>query len=296
MQRYIMRALQITVTLLLINPLGAVVQASLPEWLKPVPLSTLIDRKEAYSEDYVFPLSQISRIQGLVRMENELRVSGNLTRHTYELLGGYTPEQGFSMIREQLLENNAEILFECNSRNCGASNLWANDVFGYATLYGADRTQSYLAASHPDAHIALYTIRRGNGRVYMQLDVVYRDPVEAGGLVEGAAGDVGLEWSELLYERGYAELTDWPGQDTVAIRALQNLLEADVDLNLRLVVHLAGMDVEQSLADAQALAMQIRDQVLQGSAQSDRLQAYGVGALAPSVLAGRDRVLVVISY
>jgi len=290
MQRYIMKALLITA--LAINPLGTVALAALPEWLSPVPLSTLVDRKEVYSEDYVFPLSQVTRIQGLLRMDRELRLSGNTTRHTYELLGGYTPEQGFDMIRSQLIDNSAEILFECNARSCGASNLWANDVFGYATLFGADRSQSYLAASHPEAHIALYTIRRGNGRVYMQLDVVHSEQAETAEVAEVEA----LEWVELLYATGYAELTDWPGQESLAIRALQNLLESDADLNLRLVVHEGGTDVDQSLTAAQALAERIRDQVSQGNILSDRLQAYGVGALVPSVLAGREQVLVVISY
>ena len=42
-----------------------------------------------------------------------------------------------------LQEQGAELLYWCQGRECGASSLWANSVFGNSTLYGSDDQQAY---------------------------------------------------------------------------------------------------------------------------------------------------------
>ncbi|MBQ0785567.1 MAG: DUF4892 domain-containing protein, partial [Amphritea sp.] len=66
----------------------------------------------------------------------------------------------------------AEILFQCSSRQCGSSNQWANNYFKVAELYGIDRTQFFLSATTGNMQLALYTVKRGNRRVYIQLDLI----------------------------------------------------------------------------------------------------------------------------
>src|SRR5690606_42021792 len=67
----------------------------------------------------------------------------------------------------------------CSSRDCGRSSEWATDVFGIANLYGVEREQNYLAArlvaDDKQHYVALYTIMRGNQRVYAHLHVIEPD-------------------------------------------------------------------------------------------------------------------------
>ena len=68
----------------------------------------------------------------------------------------------------------AQLLFWCQARDCGESSLWANEVFGNAKLYGADKEQAYLILRLPapenDTLIALYGITRGNKRAYLHVE------------------------------------------------------------------------------------------------------------------------------
>lgn len=124
----------------------------------------------------LYPQGAISRISGRLRMENEVRVNGQATRITYELPVGHTADEAFTQARKALAEQGALPLHWCKGRECGASNLLANAVFGNARLYGPDDQQSYLLmlsrSEQADAVIALYGITRGNRRAYLHVEQV----------------------------------------------------------------------------------------------------------------------------
>ena len=85
-----------------------------------------------------------------------------------------TSNEAFTLAREALQKQGAELLFWCQARDCGESSLWANEVFGNAKLFGADEQQAYLllrlAAPQDNSLVALYSITRGNRRAYLHVE------------------------------------------------------------------------------------------------------------------------------
>jgi len=144
-------------------------------WLERFPNSDLeqVDQKQV--PEYRLLLGQLRIISKQIRSEEE-RLSGQLTRLTYRIPSGHSSRAAYEHFLAQLKTLGAEILFTCSSRDCGRSSEWATDVFGIANLYGVEREQNYLAArlvrDGKQYYIALYTIMRGNQRVYAHLDVI----------------------------------------------------------------------------------------------------------------------------
>ncbi|GAA0785811.1 DUF4892 domain-containing protein [Marinobacterium sediminicola] len=267
--------------ILLSAPLHAQ-QAALPFGLEPFPLSSVINQQERYDPDYRLMLGGIVKINGLVRSDREQRLQAQLTRITWQLPGGYPPESGFNHVRQQLLAQGAEVLFECAGRQCGPSSLWANDIFGQSRLYGVDRSQFYAALSLPEAHVAIYAVRRGNGRVYLHLDLLEHDAPTV------------TELSVRLREQGYAELSDWPDSTDRAVQALLDLQDTYPDREIWLVVHWRGEDLDLTLRQSEEAASRLLRLLGDKGGDLGRIRAQGVGALVPSVLGGRSQVAVVL--
>ncbi len=250
--------------------------------LEPFPLATEISRSEGADPDYRLMLGGIIKINGLIRSDREQRLNAKLLRTTWELPSGHSPEAGFGHVREQLLEQNATILFECAGRQCGASSLWANEVFKQSRLYGVDNSQFYAAFEFQQGHAALYAVRRGNGRVYLHLDLLSNDSQTASGL------------ESLIRQRGYAELSQWPDSRDIAVQALQSLLVAFPNRKLVLVIHWRSRDLDLSLRQSQEAADRLKRTLVEKGINSERIDARGVGALVPSVLGSRSSVAVVL--
>jgi len=261
---------------------GAVAAAELPEFLQPFPLSREIQNRDIEVQEYRLMLGSVIKINRLIRSGSELRLSGKLTRITWQLPVGHSPEDGFRNFRGQLQDAGTELLFECSGRQCGASSIWANDLFDTTRLYGIDESQFYLAARKGTNYLVVYTVRRGNGRVFLHLDWI----------VDESAGD--RNWVQLLEQQGYANLPDWPESSESAVRTLVALLKDDPAKRIVLVLHQAGRDVELSIRQSRELALRLRDQVLAAGVEANRVEAYGAGALSPSVLGGRRQLAVVI--
>ncbi|RMH85805.1 DUF4892 domain-containing protein [Pseudomonas sp. AOB-7] len=158
---------------------GGVLAADLPgsrdlDSLPRFPASTIVAYKERPSLERIYPQGSIRRISGRLRYEREILAQGRHAAVTYELPRTHSADQVFTSARESLLEQGAELLYWCKGRECGASSLWANSVFGNATLYGSDDQQAYallrLAEPNHDSLLALYSITRGNRRAYLHAE------------------------------------------------------------------------------------------------------------------------------
>lgn len=257
-------------------------QPALPLGLEPFPLSKVVSQRQLSEPDYRLMLGGIVKINGLIRSDREQRLQAQLTRITWQLPSGYGPESGFNYLREQLLHKGADVLFECAGRQCGSSSLWANDVFGQARLYGVDSSQFYAALSVPEAHLAIYAVRRGNGRVYLHLDLLEHDAPTA------------TELSVRLRQQGYVELPDWPESIDRSVQSLLDLQKAFPDRELWLVVHWRGQDLDLTLRQSQEAARRLLRQLSEKGADLEHIKGQGVGALVPSVLGGRGQVAVVV--
>ncbi|WP_420800934.1 DUF4892 domain-containing protein [Pseudomonas cavernicola] len=158
---------------------GMLLAADLPgshdlEVLPRFPRAQIVDFREGSAQERIYPLGSIRRISGQLRFEREVPTQGQLRSVTYELPREHSSGQAFNAAREALQAQGAELLYWCESRDCGSSSLWANSVFGNAKLYGADDQQAYLllrlAEPQQDSLVALYSITRGNRRAYLHVE------------------------------------------------------------------------------------------------------------------------------
>lgn len=247
--------------------------------LKRFPLSWIEGFEQRETPEYRLTLSELKKVNNALVADRQQALSGKLTRITYRIPEPHRPEDAFDFFRRQIVDQSGEILFQCSGRDCGSSDLWANDLFGIARLYGLDRTQHYLAARLGGDYLALYAVQRGNRRVYLQLDVV--SPQGGGSL--GQQLRVTRRAAIVLDERDPAEVAD---------QLVQLFGEFDPAQPFWLVVHVAGTDLQRALDASRALADQLKKGVRE--AGFDRVEAFGVGPLVPSVLGPHRRVLVVV--
>ena len=138
--------------------------------------SKIVSFQESAELERIYPQGAIRRISGKLRYEREVAAQGQLTALTYQLPSTHSADEVFAAAREALQAQNAELLYWCVGRECGASSLWANAVFNNATLYGSDDQQSYalmrLAEPRQDTLLALYSITRGNKRAYLHAEML----------------------------------------------------------------------------------------------------------------------------
>ncbi len=143
--------------------------ATLPRY----PQARIVDYRQEAVPERIYPRDSVRRISGRLRMAAQAAASGQLTTITYRLPETHAGIEAFDQARVKLLEEGAELLYWCEGRDCGASSLWANAIFGRSTLYGPDAQQAYLLArlrEPADRLIALYGITRGNGRPYLHVE------------------------------------------------------------------------------------------------------------------------------
>ena len=231
--------------------------------------------------DYRLILGAVVKIDRQIRADQDLRLAGELQQFTWEIPRSHQPAEPFEAMRAQLQQSGAKILYQCAGRECGASNIWANDLFRYATLYGRDDSQHYLAAQLNGQHFALYAVRRGNQRVYLHLDLISSDEA-----VETA-------WYAPLDAQGYMVLPHWPQSPELAVKQLVDWMEQSGS-RVRLGVHQSGTDVTLAQRESERHAQTLRQQLVDAGADAASVEAFGVGNLVPSVLGATTQLTVVI--
>ncbi|MFL1485198.1 DUF4892 domain-containing protein [Marinobacter sp. LN3S78] len=163
-----LRALLVLTVLLV--PFAA--QASL---LPDFPLSTLEEERSITAASHRVMLSAIREVGDEVRAERSVRLEVDGTGHLYLLDRDANRQDARAWYLKQLQARNATILFQCEGRQCGRSNVWANQVFDQASLYGRDTNQDYLVAGWQDEAgqrwlVLLYTVTRGNQRDHLWVE------------------------------------------------------------------------------------------------------------------------------
>ncbi len=177
--------------------------------LKPFPLSQVVESQESDLPEYRLVTGRMSSIGAVARSEQEEIISGRVAKITYEVPKVHTPQEVMEYFRGQLSSLKAITIFNCEGRDCGRSNDWANEVFNERILYGHDRYQHYTVASFTKegaSYVAvIYTIRRGNQRVYAHIETVklaepFLDDEVSGDPYLQIAGDEMLE-TRMLEEK-----------------------------------------------------------------------------------------------
>ena len=229
--------------------------ARLPELPAPAQ-AQLGEARETDGIERVYPQSAISRISGRLRMDQAIEVSGHLTALTWELPDERHLTEAFAQARLALVEQGARLLYWCEGRDCGASSLWANSIFGNARLYGPDNQQGYLLLRldepRSDSLLALYMITRGNRRAYLHAERL--DAQAPLGVLLPSAATLLRE----LREHGELELSELNGEpDPEWSRLLARALNLDSTLRV-------------SLAGPQAATW--RDALVAGNVRAGRLE------------------------
>lgn len=178
--------------------LGAVALLTAPvaghgSQLLAFPQASLEKETSIRSASHRVILSPIREADNEVHAEQSVRVAVEGTGRLYLLEPGASREKARRWYLEQLQAVNASILFHCEGRQCGRSNVWANQVFDQSTLYGRDADQDYLVAGFEDDNgrrwlVVLYTITRGNQREYLWVE---RLALSDDAVVPGLDGDAG---------------------------------------------------------------------------------------------------------
>lgn len=252
--------------------------------------------------EYRLVLSSIKKINNQWRAKQEVKSRALVSRITLEL----DELVSFAGARKKLrsdMDNTDDfaVLFQCSGLDCGSSNGWANEFLGVKQLYGLDTNQFYvvqagLDGNRKETYVIWYLVQRGNGRIYLQQDIVRAGP-DSGA---GAAFAPELWW-ELLASKGFFVL---PGVELTAegakvssetVALLVNLLKAHPRATLRLVGHDYG---EGTLVDQERRSMgyaqTVRDLLLAKEIDKSRITAHGLASLAPAGRREAARVEVVL--
>lgn len=272
------------------------------------PGASITDYRQASNTVYRLPLGRMQRVDGQVAPSRSERLTGDLYRITYEIPDGFTAEDAFEHFREQLLSTDEVAQYECQGRGCGSSNYWANDVFGNRVLYGPVEGQYYMASSYRSSqngravqgYAALYTVTRGNRRVYAHLDFLElpdgsSEPPLA---VTPDAILRQLEQSRAVAVPRLAFNADDELVEDDGIELLVEALQRDALLEVYVVAHLREADAELDLLVERSTvrARAVLERLLEDGIDAGRVSAHGAGPLAPWCRAGDcgERVEVVL--
>lgn len=95
------------------------------------------------------PLSALERVSNRLVIEAKTEVAGTRSNFLYRVSEVTTLEKAVSYYKELLMVQ-GRIAYSCDQRNCGSSNLWANDIFGNRNLAARDSDQAYFAGRLDD--------------------------------------------------------------------------------------------------------------------------------------------------
>ncbi|MFC4261226.1 DUF4892 domain-containing protein [Marinobacter lacisalsi] len=254
------------------------------------PQATLEEERAIESASHRVMLSAIREVGNEVRAEQSVRLAVRGSGRLYLLEPGASRDSARRWYLEQLQARNASILFHCEGRECGRSNVWANQVFDQATLYGRDADQDYLVAGFEDDDgqrwlTVIYTITRGNQREYLWLEQL---ELSDGALVPGLNGAGGRVTGPLIvpWQGDISVRLDW----SVEIR--RQIKDKAQDPDSRIVIagfSALGPDdtIEQALERSQKAAETMSDLLDRSGVSRSRHMIRNIGPLVRIESPGR---------
>lgn len=264
-----------------------------PLSLQDFPGARVVVQERKKNTDYTLAFGSYKKIDGSWVVDNRRRVQGNLVRQTLELSSDYTAREGFDFYLKQLQRFRVRELFSCSGRECGSSINWANNHFGVIQLYGLDQYQYYgvyevLTEQQSPYYVSLYSVLRGNRRVYLQLDIVQPDEESTRQIastpetLERLLGDQGYYVFPGLRLTGTASEPELSLQEE-HLETLVELLKRQNRWQLALVGHdYASSNLDHQLQASLVYAQALKTALLKKGVDADRLEARGLGSLAPA--------------
>jgi len=254
------------------------------DWLDRLTLwpgMVVVDRHQDVNVSYRLVLSELKRQSATTFGERERVVQGDVWRGVWEVGQRINLDQLVQQVRQQM-PSDGDVLYACESLDCGSSHFWANEIFANGRLVGRDRYQRYLVLSQTLANqrqrvYLLYATYRGGRQTVMSMNVVETDVVLASpdvtpqNIEEQLANNSGwlpgfVTRDGVLDQKASAVLLD-------ALKALPDGLRQ----RLFLTVHCYGStDMDENLQCSERLSSQLRVATFNGVTE---LSVSGLGAL-----------------
>lgn len=147
--------------------------------LSSSPHALIVANADLVVNDKQIGLDALQKRLGQWGFEKSLRVSGQLSEVTYQIVDGYSAAELLQAQVEALKEKQQiSPLFECEGRDCGRSVQWASRVFGQRLLYGQDNDQRYWVGQSTQSDQSIYvaySAYRTESRQYLILQRIKLD-------------------------------------------------------------------------------------------------------------------------
>ena len=285
------------------------------------PDSEIIERELQRDISYRIILGALERVRGEVIPEDSARLRGDVTTITYEVSQEFTGGDVYAFYQEQLTAKNHEVLYSCGGRECGSSNYWANDIFRNRILYGPERNQYFIAfranpALEESQYFSVYIITRVNRKIYAYIEIVEpagtKEPeqiavaveIEEPQIREQLSGVAGSNFLQRLRDQGSVilPLISFQSDDALAgpadVESLASALNSDQGLSFYVVAHLKqdGLSLQELMQRSLMRANSLRQALIAAGIDAERIEAAGVGPLAPSCANGdcEERIEIVL--
>lgn len=251
--------------------------------IKPISGSNQKEYGNSNVENHWVILGAVERIKGQVSPEDQLYLSGKLTKWLWQVPAGHTSKDAFNQIKQQL--SDAQDLFYCEGRECGQSNDFANKVFKHSILSGRDSDQVYWAGLEQGKNPSLwllYSIQRSNKGVYIYLERLRLKKENAGPLQKY----VQLGQLQTFFQQHYLPLMRLDAQpaklNQEQIDWLKQLLQDYPNKKFAFVVHRYGqLENRRLIESTQEEAQSLLDQMAKADGFIKNLYAHGAGAMMP---------------
>lgn len=253
--------------------------AEIDQLIQPYPRSELVyEHTSEKSESYRLVLGMLKKINNNLEPEHEKYLLAKRSVRTF-----YVPDEQRAHVvmqhfRAQMLQI-GDLIFECDGRECGSSNFWANKVLKRSVLYGPEKFQHYIVARidfEKPAYILVYTARRGNRKVYAHLEFLW-DSFEENASKEDGSEQIAVKLGSL---GKYSVLNLAPNEvfENQLVSALMELRGL-----FAIVGHGAGRDlsVEAEIERTRMLAISYMKRLIAKGLDAEIIAAYGVGPLSP---------------
>ena len=126
--------------------------------------------------DHEIGLGPIQKFGGAWQFEVSERVSGYLSRYTWQIIDGFSAIEVMQEFVAELQKiPGSKELFSCEGRSCGHPAQWANRVFNQRVLYGRQEMQRYRVYAiegEPAYRLAIYAGSRTSDRHYLHIDLL----------------------------------------------------------------------------------------------------------------------------
>ncbi|WP_170410777.1 OmpA family protein [Ruegeria arenilitoris] len=232
-------------------------------------------------------------------------VEGQVERITWRVQSGSsTTLQLLAPLREQIIAQGYEVLFECEARNCGGFDFrFGTEVVPTPDMYVSIQDYRFLAATRGDEVLSLL-VSRNPPSGYVQMirvtpvgvaappPLVIEETVSGSdGLLSELAQNGHVILDDLHFRTGEITLGDGP---FASLDLIAGYLADNLGTRLALVGHTddtGALDANISVSTGRAQAVRTRLIEAHGVA-ADRLEARGIGYLAPltsnATAEGRD--------